>query len=129
MQCRCRSTLAVMPYMFNSFAGMLEAGQASAAVANTDYIGFLQEAAEGSQGLRWFGTPEQLEDVSVPDMALQANDPDEIAYLQFTSGSTRIPRGVIITERALMSNLQRDCPSWIGDTSWGSLCLVATLLP
>ena len=86
--------------------GMLEAGQASAAVANTDYVGFLQEAAEGSQLLRWFGTSEQLEDVSVADMALQANDPDEIAYLQFTSGSTRLPRGVVITERALMSNLQ-----------------------
>jgi fatty-acyl-CoA synthase len=86
--------------------GMLEAGQASAAVANTDYIGFLQEAAEGSQRLRWFGTPEQLGDFSVPDIALESNDPDEIAYLQFTSGSTRLPRGVVITERALMSNLQ-----------------------
>jgi len=86
--------------------GMLEAGQASAAVANTDYVGFLREAAEGSQLLRWFGTPEQLGDFSVSDMALQSNDPDEIAYLQFTSGSTRLPRGVVITERALMSNLQ-----------------------
>jgi fatty-acyl-CoA synthase len=86
--------------------GMLEAGQAGAAVANTDYIGFLQEAAEGSQRLRWVGTPEQLGDFSVPDIALGSNDPDEIAYLQFTSGSTRLPRGVVITERALMSNLQ-----------------------
>ena len=86
--------------------GMLEAGQASAALANTDYIGFLREAAEGSQLLRWFGTPEQLSDFSVSDIALQSNDPDEIAYLQFTSGSTRLPRGVVITERALMSNLQ-----------------------
>ena len=32
--------------------GMLEGGQASAALANVDYIGFLKEAAEGSQGLR-----------------------------------------------------------------------------
>lgn len=86
--------------------GMLEAGQAGAAVANTDYIGFLQEAAEGSQRLRWVGTPEQLGDFSAPDIALGSNDPDEIAYLQFTSGSTRLPRGVVITERALMSNLQ-----------------------
>jgi fatty-acyl-CoA synthase len=86
--------------------GMLEAGQAGAAVANTDYIGFLQEAAEGSQRLRWVGTPDQLGDFSVPDIALGSNDPDEIAYLQFTSGSTRLPRGVVITERALMSNLQ-----------------------
>jgi fatty-acyl-CoA synthase len=86
--------------------GMLDAGQASAAVANVDYINFLSEAAEGSQGLRWVGTPEQLGKFAVPDIALPVNTPEEIAYLQFTSGSTRIPRGVIITEHALMSNLQ-----------------------
>ena len=85
--------------------GMLDAGQASAALANVDYISFLKEAAEGSQ-LRWMGTPEQLVEFPVPDIVLSANSPDEIAYLQFTSGSTRIPRGVVITERALMSNLQ-----------------------
>jgi fatty-acyl-CoA synthase len=86
--------------------GMLDAGQASAAIANVDYINFLSEAAEGSQGLHWVGTPEQLGKFAVPDIALPVNTPEEIAYLQFTSGSTRIPRGVIITEHALMSNLQ-----------------------
>ncbi len=86
--------------------GMLDAGQASAAIANVDYVNFLSEAAEGSQGLRWVGTPEQLGKFAVPDIALPTNTPGEIAYLQFTSGSTRTPRGVIITERALMSNLQ-----------------------
>ena len=30
---------------------------------------------------------------------------DDIAYLQYSSGSTRFPHGVIITHRALMSNL------------------------
>jgi fatty-acyl-CoA synthase len=32
-------------------------------------------------------------------------DPDAIAYLQYSSGSTRFPHGVAITHRALMSNL------------------------
>ena len=86
--------------------GMLNAGVASAALANVDYISFLKEAAEGSQQLRWVGTPEQLVEFPIPDIVLSANSPDEIAYLQFTSGSTRIPRGVVITERALMSNLR-----------------------
>jgi len=31
--------------------------------------------------------------------------PDDIAYLQYSSGSTRFPHGVVITHRALMSNL------------------------
>ena len=86
--------------------GILEGSQANAALANADYINFLEEAAEGLQGLRWVGTPEQLEKLPAPDITLQSSNPDETAYLQYTSGSTRTPRGVIITERALMSNLQ-----------------------
>lgn len=40
------------------------------------------------------------------DVELQAPQSDDIAYLQYTSGSTRFPRGVIITQRAVMANLQ-----------------------
>ncbi len=86
--------------------GILEGSQASAALANEDYINFLGEAAEGLQRLRWVGTPEQLAKLPAPDKTLQPNQPNETAYLQYTSGSTRTPRGVIITERALMSNLK-----------------------
>lgn len=86
--------------------GMLESGQASAALANVDFINFLEEAARGLEGLRWIGTPSELDKLPAPDLALQPNQPDETAYLQFTSGSTRTPRAVVITERALMSNLQ-----------------------
>ncbi len=86
--------------------GILEGSNASAALANVDYINFLREAAEGVQGLQWVGTPEELGKLPALDVTPQSNQPDEIAYLQFTSGSTRAPRGVIITERALMSNLQ-----------------------
>lgn len=40
------------------------------------------------------------------DVELQAPLSDDIAYLQYTSGSTRFPRGVIITQGAVMANLQ-----------------------
>jgi fatty-acyl-CoA synthase len=36
---------------------------------------------------------------------LPAADPDAIAYLQYSSGSTRFPHGVAVTHRAVMANL------------------------
>jgi len=86
--------------------GMLESSQASIALANLDYIGFLEEATVGASYLQWVGTPGKLSEAPSKDIDFLPNHPEEIAYLQFTSGSTRTPRGVVITERALMSNLQ-----------------------
>lgn len=87
--------------------GMLESSEAAAAFANLEFVGFLEEAAEGLDHLHWVGTPERLDKLpAVQDIELQPNHPDEIAYLQFTSGSTRNPQAVIITERAAMNNLQ-----------------------
>ena len=56
--------------------------------------------------------------------ALPAARPDDIAYLQYSSGSTRFPHGVAVTHRALLDNLHahgiglqvRDtdrCVSWL----------------
>lgn len=86
--------------------GMLDSGEASIALANIDYVNFLEEAVEGVESIRWAGTPSKLGELPAFDMEFQPNHPDETAYLQFTSGSTRTPRGVVITERALMCNLQ-----------------------
>ncbi|NBQ68189.1 MAG: fatty acyl-AMP ligase [Nitrosomonadaceae bacterium] len=86
--------------------GMLESSQASIALANIDYFGFLEEAVAGVAHIQWASTPGKLSELPELDVELQPNHPDETAYLQFTSGSTRTPRGVIITERALMCNLQ-----------------------
>lgn len=87
---------------------MLESGQASIAIANVDYFGFIEEAAEGLNidSLQWIGTPGQLNKLSEVDTVFQPSLPEETAYLQFTSGSTRMPRGVVITEHALMCNLR-----------------------
>ncbi|MEQ1815806.1 MAG: fatty acyl-AMP ligase [Nitrosomonas sp.] len=86
--------------------GMLESSQASIALANIDYINFLEEAAGETTCIQWVGTPEKLSELPAMDVEPLPNYPDETAYLQFTSGSTRTPRGVVITERALMCNLQ-----------------------
>ncbi len=86
--------------------GMLESSEASIALSNLDYIEFLNEASKETISLKWSGTPGDLKQLPVRDVDLEYNHADETAYLQFTSGSTRSPRGVVITERALMCNLQ-----------------------
>lgn len=42
---------------------------------------------------------------TAPEAALPEAKAEDIAYLQYSSGSTRFPHGVVITHRALMSNL------------------------
>jgi fatty-acyl-CoA synthase len=52
------------------------------------------------------GTDWQLfAETEAPDCALPQAQPDDIAYLQYSSGSTRFPHGVAVTHRALLSNL------------------------
>ncbi len=86
--------------------GMLSISNASMAIANKDFISFLEEATRDLECVRWTGTPGQLAQLPESEQELQKNQPDAVAYLQFTSGSTRAPQGVIITEKAVMSNLQ-----------------------
>ena len=85
--------------------GMLKSGGAKIALAHKEFIGFLDEAV-ADDSLAWMGTREQLSAVPLSDSPLQPNQPDEPAYLQFTSGSTKTPQAVVITGKAVMSNLQ-----------------------
>ncbi len=48
---------------------------------------------------------EELAREPAAEAPLPAAAPDDIAYLQYSSGSTRFPHGVVITHRALLSNL------------------------
>jgi fatty-acyl-CoA synthase len=50
-------------------------------------------------------TWEQLAEFSADERSLPQADPDSIAYLQYSSGSTRFPHGVAITHRGLLDNL------------------------
>jgi fatty-acyl-CoA synthase len=78
--------------------------RAQVAVAPGLFMSFLGEAAEGLP-LAFVGTPEQFSDLPRHEGAILPSGPDELAYLQYTSGSTRFPRGVMITQKTVMSNL------------------------
>ena len=78
--------------------------QASVAVAPLAFLPFLTEASEGLD-LRFVGSPKDFGALSEGTNALSPLGSDEVAYLQYTSGSTRFPRGVMITQQAVLNNL------------------------
>ncbi|TCJ41441.1 fatty acyl-AMP ligase [Parafrankia sp. BMG5.11] len=67
-------------------------------------IGEMAQAAadrQGCKGVSW----ENFARADAPDCALPEAQPDDICYLQYSSGSTRFPTGVAVTHRALLHNL------------------------
>ncbi len=67
-------------------------------------IGDMAAAAAGRQGC----AGESWQDFGkrpAPQVDLPEADPDDICYLQYSSGSTRFPTGVAVTHRALLHNL------------------------
>jgi fatty-acyl-CoA synthase len=83
--------------------------------------------ARASRGTTWesFFTRPAVE-TNLPEAS-----PDDIAYLQYSSGSTRFPHGVAVTHRGLLNNLAAHshgmevvdsdrCVSWLpGIMTWG----------
>jgi fatty-acyl-CoA synthase len=84
--------------------GLLASSKAAVAMAPDGYASFLEEAGDGL-GLKLIGAPEVFDALPETDIAFQPAHPDDTAYIQYTSGSTRFPRGVVIKQKAVMSNL------------------------
>jgi len=83
---------------------LLSICQADIAMAPDDFLPYLIDATEGLNQ-RFSGCPRQFDELPQSDEPLRPSTPKDIAYLQYTSGSTRFPRGVMITQKAVMSNL------------------------
>ncbi len=81
------------------------ASGAVAAVGLDDLAGYLGEAAREFPGLRLHGGMDVLHALPEKPVDLRPLGVDDLCYIQFSSGSTRHPHGVQITQRALMANL------------------------
>jgi len=82
---------------------MIASARATAAFAPEMLVPWLREAT-GGLSLRLFGTLERLREVEPDPAPLPTLDPEGLSYLQFSSGSTRFPLGVAVTQRAVMAN-------------------------
>jgi fatty-acyl-CoA synthase len=104
--------------------GMLLAAGARIAIASDELLGLLQEAAAGTM-VKITSTLDDFRAASAVSSAPKPLRADEPCYIQYSSGSTNFPRGVLVTQRAITSNahaiarhglqlVQGDrCTSWL----------------
>jgi fatty-acyl-CoA synthase len=78
--------------------------KAEIAIATEPHLPFLMKAA-ASLDLSFYGGTKAFVHLPEEDVQLHQSGADDLAYLQFTSGSTRFPRGVMINQKTVMNNL------------------------
>ena len=84
---------------------MLASCRPSIAAAPGSILPLMNEAADGLE-LAFTGSPESFLALPEKKGALKPLQHSELAYLQYTSGSTRFPRGVMISQETLLHNLR-----------------------
>jgi fatty-acyl-CoA synthase len=100
---------------------MIETARATAALGPAELQEWLGLAAEGLD-LKLVGAPADFPEAA--DRSLPTVRTDDLCYLQFSSGSTRFPLGIAVTQKALMANAEAICRDGlrVGDgdraTSW-----------
>ncbi|HEV2365545.1 MAG TPA: fatty acyl-AMP ligase [Caulobacteraceae bacterium] len=82
---------------------LLRSARAAAALAPAALAPWFREAGE-ELALSFAGGLEELPDRGAS--TLRDPDPGGLCYLQFSSGSTRFPLGVAVTQKALMANIR-----------------------
>ena len=82
---------------------LVQEARATALFAPASLIGWLSPMA-AELGLRVCSTVAELGDAPLWEAALPTVVPEDTAYLQFSSGSTRFPLGVVVQQKALMAN-------------------------
>ncbi len=88
----------------NHLRGMLIDCRAEIAMAPHGLLPFILDASEWLD-LRFVGDAETFDALPLGEDDPVSPAADELAYIQYTSGSTRFPRGVMIDQSTIMHNL------------------------
>lgn len=86
---------------------LLISAHATAVFAPDSVLPLVNEACKDID-MKFVGDIENLSNLPIDDeIELYQAKPEDTAYIQFTSGSTKFPRGVVIEQKAVLSNLAR----------------------
>jgi fatty-acyl-CoA synthase len=83
--------------------GMLRTAEARVAIAAPDLVATLRAAAAGTAA-DLVDAPDYFRALPADESALRPLGADEPCYIQFSSGSTSLPRGVLVTQQAVADN-------------------------
>ncbi len=89
----------------SKIAGMFRAADVSAAIAPDDLRDLIKAGAEMA-GVPLMMTHAELQLLPEPMQRLEGFGADDVAYVQYSSGSTSAPKGVLITQKAIMANTE-----------------------
>jgi fatty-acyl-CoA synthase len=84
-------------------AGMLAAAKARTVIASEDLLGYISEGAARAGVFRVM-SHQSLEALPEAATKLEPLGPAEEAYIQYSSGSTSNPKGVLISQQAIIAN-------------------------
>lgn len=83
--------------------GMMASAQARVALASDELIAQLTEAVAGTDVV-WVGSHQELVALEPASGDLVGLGPEDPCYIQYSSGSTSFPRGVLVTQGAITAN-------------------------
>lgn len=84
-------------------AAMMGRAHASVAITSEELLPMLQEAA-AQAGIDRVGSYSDFSALPYAGGEIRPLGKDEPAYIQFSSGSTSLPRGVMVTQKSIMAN-------------------------
>lgn len=118
MGCQYASVLPVPLPLPTSFGGregyvtqlalQLKSCDAGAVIGPAEMVELMEQAAEGLTP-RFVGSHEDFPTFAAELGELKLPSEQDVAYLQYSSGSTRFPHGIVVTHESLMANCSGSC--------------------